>query len=184
MHNKNIFRNAIVVALILLVPLLAGWPWDLFDFVWAGILLFGTGLAYELVAGKGGTIAYRAAVGIACAAGLILVWMNAAVGIIGDKDNLANPMYLGVLAVGIIGAVIAHFRPHGMARALFATALAQAFVPVIALIIWKPQVTSWGAAGVLGVFVLNSFFVALWVISALLFRCAARCPQELSKKEI
>jgi hypothetical protein len=39
-----------------------------------------------------------------------------------------------VLAVGLIGAIIACFRPHGMARALFATALAQALVAVIALI--------------------------------------------------
>jgi hypothetical protein len=35
-------------------------------------------------------------------------------------------MYIGVLAVGIIGAIIARLRPRGMARALFATALAQA----------------------------------------------------------
>jgi hypothetical protein len=43
-------------------------------------------------------------------------------------------MYIGVLAVGIIGAIVARFRPHGMARALFATALAQALVAVIALL--------------------------------------------------
>ena len=29
---------------------------------------------------------------------LILVWMNLAVGIIGSEDNLANLMYIGVLA--------------------------------------------------------------------------------------
>jgi hypothetical protein len=61
-----------------------------------------------------------------------------------------------------------------MARAMFATALAQMLVPVIALIIWPPQVIPWGAAGVFGVFVLNAFFVMLWVGSALLFRNVAR----------
>jgi hypothetical protein len=30
-------------------------------------------------------------------------------------------MYFGVLAVEIIGAIIARLQPHGMARALFAT---------------------------------------------------------------
>ncbi len=60
--------------------------------------------------------------------------------------------------------------PDGMARALFATALAQASVAVIALIIWKPPVTS----GVLEVLGVNAFFVALFVGSALLFRYAAR----------
>lgn len=114
--------------------------------------------------------AYRAAVGVALAVAFLLAWVNLAVGIIGSENNLANLMYIGVLAIGIIGAIVARFRPHGMARALFATALAQALVPVIALIIWKPPVTS----GVLEVLGVNAFFVALFVGSALLFRYAAR----------
>jgi hypothetical protein len=119
--------------------------------------------------------AYRFAVGVALAAAFILFWMSLAVGLIGSEDNPANLLYVGVLAVGIIGAIIARLRPHGMARALFATALAQASVPVIALIIWKPQVTSVEAfLGMLGVFGVNGFFVALFVGSALLFRYAAR----------
>ena len=135
------------------------------DFVVAGALLFGTGLAYELVARKAGSIAYRAAVGVALAAALLLVWMNLAVGIIGSEDNPANLMYIGVLAVVIIGALIAHFRPQGMARALFATALAQALVAVIALIAEKDL-------AVFQLLMVNGFFVALWVGSALLFRRA------------
>ena len=78
-------------------------------------------------------------------------------------------MYFGVPIVGIIGAAIARFQPYGMARSLFATALGQAMVPVIALIIWNPQVTSWAP-----VFGLNAFFVMLFIGSALLFRKAAR----------
>ena len=88
-----------------------------------------------------GNSAYRAAVGVALAAAFILVWVNLAVGIIGSEDNPANVMYGGVLAVGIIGAIIARFQPHGMARALVATALAQALVAVIALI------AGWGSTG-------------------------------------
>ena len=139
--------------------------WDLADFVVAGALLVGTGLMYELVARKADNVAYRAAVGIAVLIALIIVWVNLAVGLIGNEGNPANLMYGGVLAVGIIGAIIARLDPHGMARALFATALAQALVFVIALIIGKPQVT----LGVLGV---NAFFVMLFVGSALLFRRA------------
>ncbi len=48
-------------------------------------------------------------------------------------------MYFGVLAVGFIGALVARFRPHGMARALFTMAITQMLVPVIALLIAKPQ---------------------------------------------
>ena len=93
-------------------------------------------------------------------------------GIIGSEDNNANVMYFGVLAVGIIGAIIARFRPHGMARALFATALAQALVAVIALIITLRS--PWSPPGVLGTLILNGFFAALFVGSAWLFREAAR----------
>ena len=81
-------------------------------------------------------------------------------------------MYFGVLAVGIIGAIIARLRPPGMARALFATAPAQALVAVIALIITLGS--PWSPPGVLGTLILNGFFVALFVGSAWLFREAAR----------
>jgi hypothetical protein len=55
---------AAVVALILLAPLLAGWPWDLSDFVVAGAMLFGVGLAYELIARRTEKTVYRVAFGI------------------------------------------------------------------------------------------------------------------------
>ncbi len=146
-QNIRIVGILLAVAFILLLPLVAMQftdevVWDLADFIVAGALLVGTGLTFELAARMTGNTAYRAAVGLAVVAALILVWMNLAVGLIGSEDNPANLMYGGVLLVGIIGAIIARFRPHGLARALFATALAQALVPVIALIIWKPQVTS------------------------------------------
>ena len=140
------------------------------DFIFLSILLVGLGLTYELAARVTGGRAYRAASVIALAAASLLVWINLAVGIIGSEDNPANLMYFGVLAIGFIGAIIAELRPHRMARVLFTMAFAQALVPVIALIIWKPQVTS----GVVGVLTLNGFFVTLFVGSALLFRNAAR----------
>jgi hypothetical protein len=68
-----------------------------------------------------------------------------------------------VLAVGIVGAFAARFRPQGMARALVATALAQALVAVIAL-----------TAGLGSALVLTGIFMALWLVSAWLFRRAAR----------
>ncbi len=113
---------------------------------------------------------YRFAVGVAVAAALILVWLSLGVGIIGRDGDPANLMYFGVLAVGIIGALIARFRPHGMARALFATALAQASVAVIALIAGLGRPWS----GPLELSALNGFFVALFVGSAVLFRRAGR----------
>jgi hypothetical protein len=144
--------------------------WGVADFAIFGAMLVGAGGTYELAARMTGNSMYRAAVGIAVVAACILVWMNLAVGIIGAEDNPANLMYGGVLAVGVIGAVIARFRPDGMARALFATALAQALVAVIALIagLGAPG-ANWPSALV----VLTGFFAALWLLSAWLFRRAA-----------
>jgi hypothetical protein len=178
--QKTAYRSARGVALatafILLVPLLAMQftdevAWGVFDFAVAGALLGGTGLIYQLAARKAGNIAYRAAVGVALAAALLLVWMNLAVGVIGEPDDLANMMYVGVLAIGIIGAGIARFRPNGMGRALLATAIAQALVAAIALIAGKHQLPLSSVSEILG---LNGLFVALFIGSAWLFRHAAR----------
>ena len=168
MRNKNIIRIALATACLLLVPLIAQAPWTLFDFVVAGVLLFGSGLAFDLISKRAASNAYRVATGMAVGAAFILVWINLAVGLIGNENNPANQLYFGVLAIGIIGAIIARFQPRGMARALFATAVAQAFVPVIALIIWRPPLTR----GVLGILILNAVFVLLFASSGLLFRRA------------
>jgi hypothetical protein len=126
---------------------------------------------------KADNIAYRVAVALALVAALLLVWINLAVGIIGSEDNLANMMYLGVLAVLILGALLARFRSQGTARALFATALSQVLVPLLGLMIWKPEMTSTEAllelSRVVGV---TALFVAMWVGSALLFRRANATP--------
>lgn len=166
MQNKDIIGIMFAAALLLLLPLLAMQishevVWSPADFAVAWVLLAGAGLTYRLATRSASNIAYRAAVGVAVATALILVWVNLAVGIIGNEENPANLMYGGVLAVGVIGAFIARFRPPGMARALFATALAQMLVGVIALI-----------AGLGHTLLLDGFFAVLWVGSALLFRRA------------
>ena len=175
-HRGSRWRIAAwaAAALILLLPLLAMQftdqvVWDGADFAVFGALLVGVGATYELVVRKTGNTAYRAAVGVALAAAFLLVWVNGAVGIIGSEDNDFNLIYGGVLAVGVIGAIIARFQPPGMARALFATAAAQASVAVVALIagLGSPE------SGPLEILALNGFFVALFVGSALLFRRAA-----------
>lgn len=116
--------------------------------------------------------AYKSAIGLALAAAFLLIWMNLGVGIIGDSDDPANLMYVGVLAVGLVGAVIARFQSHGMARALFATACAQALVPLIAL---GAGMHLDGRTPPVGMFlIMHLFFVVLFVGSAWLFRCASR----------
>jgi hypothetical protein len=117
-----------------------------------------------------GSLAYRLAAGLAVGTALFLVWANLAVGLIGSENEPANLMYIAVLAVGAIGAMAAHFQPHGMALALFATALAQSLVAIVALFAGLQHLPGSSVAEILNV---NGFFVVLWVASALLFRRAS-----------
>ncbi|MBT8401198.1 MAG: hypothetical protein KJO98_12030 [Rhodothermia bacterium] len=158
--------SAVVIA-ILSVPLIAMQftdevAWGIGDFAFAGALLLGAGFAYELAARTSINVAYRVAVGVALAAAFLLTWINLAVGIIGSDDNPANLMYWGVLAIAVIGVLLSRYEPRAMARAMFATAAAQALVAAIAL-----------SSGYV-TFVLTGFFVAMWLISASLFSKAAR----------
>lgn len=162
--------------LLLLLPLVAMQftkevNWTASDFIFAGVLLGSIGLGFELAVRRSGSSAYRVAASLALAATFLLVWINAAVGIIGNEQDDINMLYGGVLAVGWLGAIVARFRAAGLVRAMVAAALAQIAVPVIAAMVepgatspvWRPEVP-----------VLTGFFAALWLLSAGLFRTAAR----------
>jgi hypothetical protein len=112
--------------------------------------------------------AYRVAFGLALAAGFVIVWLNVAAGLIGiEDDDPANLLYVGVLAIGAIGAIASRFKPRGLARASFATAFALAVVGAIAL-------TLPNTAGPLQIVILHAVLVALFAGAGLLFRHAAR----------
>jgi len=148
--------------------------WSISDFLFAGLLLGGTGLAFELILRKSPNSAYRTAFGMALAAAFLLIWLNGAVGIIGSEDNDANLMYGGVLAVAAIGSLIARFRPRGMALAMFAAALAMALVAGVAIIagLGTPE------SGLGEILFLTGFFAQFMLISAWLFRKAAQGEPE------
>src|SRR3989344_8453980 len=173
--TKRLIVWTVVIAFILLIPLAMQFTdevqWN--EAIAYSVILLAVGGLYELWLWlQTRTRVYRIAFGVGLAGALFLGWVNGAVGIIGSEDNPANLMYGAVFAVGLIGSLISRFKPRGMAHTLFATALVQLLVPVVALFIW-PAKTSWGNAGVIGVFVFNSIFAVLFVVSALLFRRAA-----------
>jgi hypothetical protein len=177
MRNKNISYIALATGFILLIPLIAMQftsevNWTLFDFVFAGTLIFTTGFLFEIVRKRtAGNREYKIGAGLALSAAFLLIWINGAVGLIGTESNPLNLVYLGVIGIAIIGALVTRLQPHGMARTLFATAMAQALVPVIALIA-QPHIILAEPPGLMGVLILNSFFVMLFAGSALLFRRA------------
>lgn len=154
-------------ALLLLLPAIAMQftpevRWGPVDFLVFGAMLLTACGAYELAASMARTNTYLAAAGIAIGAGFFLVWANLAVGIIGNGNDPLNLMFFGVLAVGVLGALVVRFQPRGMAYTLVAMAIAQGVVAVIAQIAGH---FTWVFAIV---------YVVLWLVSARLFAVAAR----------
>ncbi|OGX81836.1 hypothetical protein BEN48_05830 [Hymenobacter glacialis] len=154
----------------MLVPLVAMQftqevKWTLSDFVFMGTLLFGTGMAYLLLINRSGNAAYRLGSGVALAAGLLVVWVNAAVGFIGSGPNPANVLCAAVPIVAVAGALLGRLRASGMARAMLAAALTQAAVPLLALLTTEPRIEL-KSVEVLA----TAFFVGLWLLAAWLFR--------------
>ena len=126
-------------ACLLLLPAIAmqlgaeGVHWTMLDFVVMGMLLALACGLYELGAWISGNLAYRAGFGLAVLTGFLTIWVNLAVGMLGSEDNIANLMFLGVLAVAGVGAMVARFRSSGMARVMAATAVAQLLVVAAAM---------------------------------------------------
>ena len=143
--------------------------WTASDFVFAAALIGGVGAAGEITARRTRNAAFRAGVGVALAAAFLLVWVNAAVGILGNANNPLNLLYGAVLAVALFGAIAAEFRPRGMARAMTSAAVAQALVGLVGVYAAGDE-----PPGALGIVAVTGFFVALFAGSAWLFRKADR----------
>jgi hypothetical protein len=115
-----------------------------------------------------GRTAYRTGAAIALAAGLLQLYVNLAVGIVGDSDNPSNQGFYGVVVTALACAFTARFRAEGMARAMLATAATQALLG--AAVATAPV----HAAEAGRVLVLSSGFAALWLLSAFCFHRGAR----------
>jgi len=145
--------------------------WSPFDFVFASVLLFGLAGTIDLAIRKGGSMAYRLGAGLAVLDSFLLIWVNGAVGVIGDEDNPANLTFIAIIMIAAAGAIAARFEARGMARAMTI-----AFVLNAALAVLTP-VYGWGAdepPGTLGLTMLIGGFATLWGLSAALFAKAAR----------
>lgn len=88
MQHKRLIGILIAVVIILLIPLVAMQftnevNWTRSDFIVAGGLLLGTGLACEFVIRKVSNREYRVAICLAIVFALLLIWAELAVGILG-----------------------------------------------------------------------------------------------------
>lgn len=136
--------------------------WSPMDHIAWGVMLLVGAVLFETSLRLSRSFAYRLACWTGLGAGFLLVWANLAVGIIGSEEAAINSLFFAVLAVPLVGAFLVDFRARGLAGVMAVTALAQIAVAVPPLLAREPDV----------VFTLP--WLAAWMISAALFRKAAR----------
>lgn len=88
MKNKRLYTFLAIATTLLLIPFVGMQfseevNWSGFDFLVAGILLYGTSLAVEAVLRNVSSRSFRIGLVISTLALLVLVWMELAVGIFG-----------------------------------------------------------------------------------------------------
>lgn len=135
--------------------------WTASDFVFAAILLGGVGVGFEMAVRASGAWAYRAGAAVALGLSLLLLWANAAVGIVGSEDEPVNLWLNLVPLLALAGAIIARLRARGMAMAMVTTAAAQLLVGAI--------VQAYGHF----TWVFTGIWTCGWLFAAWLFRRAA-----------
>ena len=91
--NKQIIRIGFIVILILILPLLGnyfveGWNWTVGDFIFAAAMLFTAGLGFEFARMMIKNTTYRAIAILGIIMIFLFVWVELAVGIIGDETEL------------------------------------------------------------------------------------------------
>jgi hypothetical protein len=162
-----------IAGLLLLLPAVAmrfdsGVNWTAFDFLFAAGMIAIVGGAFELAVRTTRNSAYRGAVGAALAAGFLIVWATGAVGMIGDEGDAYNLLFFGVILVALGGAALARFHARGMAWAMAVAAASHVAVSLVGMAL-DPRGGLVSAA-----------FGGLWLLSAALFRRAARSAARAS----
>jgi hypothetical protein len=79
MQDKVFQWIALGTGAVLLIPLIAQWPWTLGDFILMGVLLFGAGSTFVFLVRK--LPKHRLTIGIVVLAALLYIWAELAVGI-------------------------------------------------------------------------------------------------------
>jgi len=155
-------------AMLLAAPLVAMQftqevDWDETDFLVMGALIALAGGLMELAARLSRSWIYRAGFGVAVLGGFLTVWSNLAVGIVGNEGNPFNLWFFGLLAAGVLGALIARGGAGGMALTMGIMAAAQVALFALA---WTTKAADqvWPAL----------FFLPFWLAAGGLFARAAQ----------
>jgi hypothetical protein len=119
------------------------------------------GLGLELAVRASSSWAWRGGAALAVFSCFALVWVNAAVGMIGDGENMYNLLFLGLVPLALVGAALVRLRAAGLALVALAAGLAQIAIAAVGM----GQDPRGG--------VLSMVMAGSWLLASLLFRAAA-----------
>lgn len=161
-------------SVLLLTPLVmtqisGEWHWTIGSFLFAGTVVGGIGLLYELAERASENWAYRAAVAVALLTSLATVWTTIV------RDDGAGIGFFLLIMAAAVGAFSAWFRPAGMMRTTLGVAIMQASLGIAIATAPSTADTPDGSSRAL---FCSGFFTVLWLISAALFRAAAKGDHE------
>jgi len=155
---------------VLLLPALAMQltsevDWTASDFVFAAILLGFVGGVVELAARFAQPGTARAGYILAGLVAFFTFWSNAAVGIIGDDDDV-NILFFLIVVGAIAASALYRFRPGAMRWIAVLLAAGQYAIGVAALFMMPGHAVEWGVL---------TMFALLWSACGWLFHLAAAC---------
>jgi len=139
--------------------------WTTSDFVFAAILLGALGGALELALRRSRNWARFLGLALLALTAFLTVWVNLAVGILGNEDNPVNLAFFAMLAAGLFGSLAVRFRSRPLAWIAATLAAGQFAIGIYAALTSSTHYVEWGVL---------AFFAVLWSAAALcLSRSAA-----------
>ena len=121
------------------------------------------GLVLELAVRKTRNGYYRTAVAAALLAGFVEIWVNGAVGIVGDGENPATLLFSAIPLLALAGAVVVRGRAASMVAVMVGAAAVQTAAAIVTYAMFRDNGS-----------LITLVFAGLWVLSGLLFGRAAR----------
>ena len=149
------------------------WHWTPRGFIFAGIMIGGAGLLYEIAERASGSRPFRAGVAVAVVTSFLTVWAT----IVRD-DGTGIGFFLLILAAAT-GGFAAWFQPAGMARAMLGVAVMQVLLGVA--IATAPSTASTPDGGFRAL-LFSGAFTVLWLVSAACFRAAAKAEDKAARR--
>jgi hypothetical protein len=140
------------------------WRWTFGGFFFAGVMIGGVALLYELAELASESRTYRAGVAVALVTTFLTVWTT----IVRDDGNGAG--FFMLIMAAVVGGFSAWFRPAGMARSMLGVAIMQVALGV--LVATEPSIASM-PDGSFEVLLSSGLFAVLWLVSAAFFWAAA-----------